>query len=61
MIDITKLSNGIPVLTDYVDDLKSFTIGVFVKTGARNETPDYYGISHYIEHMLFKEIGRAHV
>lgn len=54
MIDITKLSNGIPVLTDYVDDLKSFTIGVFVKTGARNETPDYYGISHYIEHMLFK-------
>lgn len=54
MIDIAKLSNGIPVLTDYVDDLKSFTIGVFVKTGARNETPDYYGISHYIEHMLFK-------
>lgn len=54
MIEIAKLSNGIPVLMDYVDDLKSFTLGIFVKTGARHESEEEYGVSHYIEHMLFK-------
>ena len=54
MIEIAKLSNGIPVLMDYVDDLKSFTLGIFVKTGARHESQEEYGVSHYIEHMLFK-------
>ncbi|MBP6062425.1 MAG: insulinase family protein [Fusobacteriaceae bacterium] len=54
MIEIAKLSNGIPVLMDYVDDLKSFTLGAFVKTGARHESEEEYGVSHYIEHMLFK-------
>ncbi|MGL5124940.1 MAG: M16 family metallopeptidase [Fusobacteriaceae bacterium] len=54
MIEIKYLKNGIPVLMERVEDIKSFTMGIFVKTGAINETPDEYGISHYIEHMLFK-------
>lgn len=54
MIEIAKLKNGIPVLMERVEDLKSFTLGIFVKTGARNEIPGEHGISHYIEHMLFK-------
>lgn len=54
MIEIIKLKNGIPVLTEYVEDLKSFTFGIFVKTGARDEEEFESGVSHYIEHMLFK-------
>lgn len=54
MIEIKYLKNGIPVLMEKVEDIKSFTMGVFIKTGAINESPKEYGISHFIEHMLFK-------
>ncbi|MGL5542706.1 MAG: M16 family metallopeptidase, partial [Fusobacteriaceae bacterium] len=54
MIEIKKLSNGIPLLMEKVTDIQSFTMGIFVKTGARNEYPHEQGISHYIEHMMFK-------
>ncbi|MGL4403275.1 MAG: M16 family metallopeptidase [Fusobacteriaceae bacterium] len=54
MIEIKKLSNGIPLLMEKVSDIQSFTMGIFVKTGARNEYPHEQGISHYIEHMMFK-------
>lgn len=54
MIEIRNLSNGIPLLMERVTDIQSFTMGVFVKTGARNEYPHEQGISHYIEHMMFK-------
>lgn len=54
MVEIKYLSNGIPVLIDKVDDIQSFTLGIFVKTGAKNELADEFGISHYIEHMMFK-------
>ncbi|MGL4687193.1 MAG: M16 family metallopeptidase, partial [Fusobacteriaceae bacterium] len=54
MIEIRTLKNGIPVLMEKVEDIKSFTIGFFVKTGARNELKGEFGLSHYIEHMMFK-------
>lgn len=54
MIKIRKLKNDIPLLMEKVDDIQSFTMGIFVKTGARNEYRDELGISHYIEHMMFK-------
>lgn len=54
MIEIRQLSNGIPLLMERVADIQSFTMGIFVKTGARNEYPHEQGISHYIEHMMFK-------
>lgn len=54
MIKIDKLKNGIPVLKDYIEDLNSFTLGVFVDVGARNEKDGENGLSHYIEHMMFK-------
>ncbi|MGL5542445.1 MAG: M16 family metallopeptidase, partial [Fusobacteriaceae bacterium] len=41
-------------LMEKVTDIQSFTMGIFVKTGARNEYPHEQGISHYIEHMMFK-------
>lgn len=54
MIEIRNLKNGIPLLMEKVDDIQSFTMGIFVKTGARNEYKEELGISHYIEHMMFK-------
>lgn len=49
-----ELSNGITVIEDPTADSQSFTILVMFKTGSRNETPDIWGISHFLEHMAFK-------
>ena len=54
LIEVKKLKNGIPVFIDRTEDIKSFTMGIFIKTGARHETEGEYGVSHFIEHMLFK-------
>lgn len=48
------LGNGVKVITEEMADVESATIGVWVKTGSRNETARIGGISHFIEHMLFK-------
>ena len=50
----TSLPNGIRVITETVPHVRSVSIGVWVGTGARRETPKNNGISHFIEHMLFK-------
>ncbi len=52
----TKLRNGISVITDEVPAAESFTLLVLIRTGSRNETPDIWGISHFLEHMAFKGI-----
>jgi predicted Zn-dependent peptidase len=49
-----KLSNGITVVEDKVADSQSFTLMVMFRTGSRNETPEIWGISHFLEHMAFK-------
>lgn len=54
MYDIRNLSNGIRVISEKIDYVKSVSIGVWVGNGSRYETPELGGISHYIEHMLFK-------
>lgn len=48
------LTNGLTVIEDPIADAQSFTILVMFKTGSRNETPDIWGISHFLEHMAFK-------
>ncbi len=48
------LSNGIRVVAEKIDYLKSVSIGVWVGNGSRCETKDENGISHFIEHMVFK-------
>lgn len=50
----TSLPNGIRVITETVPHVRSVSIGVWIGTGARRETPKTNGISHFIEHMLFK-------
>ncbi len=48
------LSNGIKVITEEMPDSESSSIGIWVMTGSRNEGPRTNGLSHFIEHMLFK-------
>ena len=47
-IEVRKLSNGIPVLMDNIDSINTISLGIFVKTGSRDEYPEESGVSHYI-------------
>jgi len=53
-IKTTALPNGIKVITEAMPHVRSVSVGVWVGTGSRRETPEQNGISHFIEHMLFK-------
>ncbi|MDP0493432.1 MAG: pitrilysin family protein [Fusobacterium sp. JB021] len=48
------LKNGIPVLLDKIEGINSISLGIFIKTGAKNELKGEEGISHLLEHMMFK-------
>jgi predicted Zn-dependent peptidase len=48
------LPNGLTVLTEQMEHIRSVSIGIWVKTGSRNEDPEFNGISHFVEHMVFK-------
>lgn len=54
MAKITILKNGIKLLTEHVIGAQSTYVGVWVKAGSANETDAEWGISHFVEHMLFK-------
>ena len=49
-----KLQNGLVVIGEINESAKSAAVGFFVKTGARDETKRISGVSHFLEHMLFK-------
>ncbi|HEY1876815.1 MAG TPA: pitrilysin family protein [Rhizomicrobium sp.] len=53
-LEISKLSNGLTVVTDPMPGLESASLGIWVNTGSRNETPSGMGVSHMLEHMAFK-------
>lgn len=48
------LDNGIRLVTERIPTLKSVTVGIWVNTGSRDESPAEAGYSHFIEHMFFK-------
>ena len=50
----TVLPNGLIVLTEQMEHLRSVAMGVWIKSGSRCETAEMNGISHFVEHMLFK-------
>ncbi len=50
----TVLPNGLIVLTERMDHLRSVAMGVWIKSGSRCESAEMNGISHFVEHMLFK-------
>lgn len=53
-IRTTRFSNGLTCLTDKMPDVRSVTLGFFFRTGARDEPAELNGISHFIEHAVFK-------
>ena len=53
-IEIRKLDCGVRVVMETIPHVQSAAIGIWVKTGAVNATSKYAGVSHYIEHMMFK-------
>ena len=54
----TRLENGLVVLTDRMPDVRSATLGFFYRIGSRNEPDELNGISHFIEHCVFKGTER---
>ncbi len=48
------LPNGVRVITEEIEHVRSVAIGLWVGAGSRDEREGYEGISHFIEHMLFK-------
>jgi predicted Zn-dependent peptidase len=53
-IEKALLRNGVSVITEVMPHVRSISIGVWVNTGSRHERPEQNGISHFIEHMVFK-------
>src|SRR5260370_22969542 len=49
-----KLHNGTTVITEQMQHIRSASIGIWLQTGSRDEDPHWNGISHFIEHMVFK-------
>src|SRR5262249_34572667 len=52
------LDNGAVVLIDEMQDVRSFSLGFFVRTGSGDELAARQGISHFLEHLLFKRTRR---
>jgi predicted Zn-dependent peptidase len=51
---LTEHDSGIRVVTEQVPSVRSIAVGMWVRVGSRDETPEQAGISHFLEHMLFK-------
>ncbi len=54
MYQKTVLSNGIRIITEKIEHYKSVSLGIWVSTGSRDENNINNGVSHFIEHMVFK-------
>lgn len=50
----TTLPSGLRVVTEEIDSVRSLSAGIWVKTGSRHESDEQAGITHFLEHMLFK-------
>jgi len=48
------LPNGLTIITEQMAHIRSVSIGIWIKSGSRDEDPQWNGISHFVEHMVFK-------
>jgi predicted Zn-dependent peptidase len=55
---LTELGSGVRVVTEEVPSVRSVALGLWVRTGSRDETPAQAGVSHFLEHLLFKGTAR---
>ncbi len=58
MVELTRLKNGIRVVTERMESVRSVAIGVWVNAGSVFESDENAGVSHFIEHTLFKGTER---
>ena len=56
-VEVSRLSNGLTVATETLPQVESVALGVWVKSGARDEQQDEHGLAHLLEHMAFKGTG----
>jgi predicted Zn-dependent peptidase len=57
-VQLTRLPNGLTVLTERMPSLRSATVGIWVRRGSRHEPKDWNGVCHFIEHAVFKGTER---
>ena len=57
-VEITRLANGLTIVTHAMPHLETAALGIWVKAGARDELPEENGIAHFLEHMAFKGTKR---
>ena len=53
-----QLDNGLKIVAEVTPEAASMAAGFFVRTGSRDETPEVSGVSHFLEHMVFKGTDR---
>ena len=54
----TTLANGLRIVSESIPYMSSVSLGIFAGTGSRHETPAEQGVSHFIEHLMFKGTHR---
>ncbi len=54
MVTTYTCQNGLRIVSEHIPHFRSVAVGVFVNTGSRDERPEENGITHFIEHLLFK-------
>jgi predicted Zn-dependent peptidase len=55
---LSRLDSGIRVVTEAMPSVRSVALGLWVRTGSRNESVEQAGLSHFLEHLLFKGTDR---
>jgi len=56
-VEVSRLSNGLTVATETLPSIETVALGVWVRSGARNERDEEHGMAHLLEHMAFKGTG----
>ena len=57
-IELTKLENGLTIVTERMERVETVSFGAYVSTGTRDERAEDNGVSHFLEHMAFKGTAR---
>ncbi|MGL4415401.1 M16 family metallopeptidase [Roseinatronobacter monicus] len=57
-VQITTLSNGFRIVTEFMPGLESAAVGLWIEAGARHELAEQNGVAHFLEHMAFKGTAR---
>src|SRR5437764_6117061 len=55
---LTELESGLRVVSERIDTVRSIALGFWIRTGSRDETVAEAGVSHFLEHLLFKGTNR---